>query len=220
MYRCRVSNRVVVDDPQHPDPGLAELYASLSDAEDLEPWLGWCERAEGEVLYLGVGAGRLAVPIAGHGVTLVGVDSHPGMLERLAERAPGIERHLARIEDLDLGRAFELVIAPSNILVDETRLARAAAHVAAHGRLGVELMNPHWLAAGGGGSVRVLSFGPERCRLEVDYPGGFTHRAEVPMVWPGEIEDFLAGAGLQLVVMRGSAEDLESSPTFTVLARR
>jgi SAM-dependent methyltransferase len=210
----------VVDDPQHPDPGLAELYASLPDAEDLEPWLSWCQRAEGEVLYLGAGAGRLAVPLAAHGVLLVAVDSHPGMLERLAGRAPGIERHQERIEDLDLGRAFELVMAPSNILVDETRLARAARHVAPHGRLGFELMNPHWLAGGGGGNVRVLFFQPERCRLEVDYPGGFTHRAEVRLVWPGEIEDFLAGSDLSLVVMRGSAEDLESSPTFTVLARR
>ena len=210
----------MVDDPQHPDPGLAELYAGLPDADELEPWLGWCERAEGEVLYLGVGAGRLAVPLAAHGVLLVGVDSHPGMLERLAARAPRIERHQARIENLDLGRAFELVIAPSNILVDEARLDRAARHLAPHGRLGFELMNPHWLAGGGGGSVRVLSFQPERCRLEVDYPGGYTHRAELPLVWPGEIEDFLAGSGLRLVVMRGSAEDLESSPTFTVLARR
>jgi len=63
--------RLVRDDPEHPDPGFAELYASLADAADLEPWLGWCRAAAGPVLYLGVGAGRPAVPLAASGIELV-----------------------------------------------------------------------------------------------------------------------------------------------------
>ncbi len=82
--------RLVRDDPDRPDPGLAELYASLPDAVELEPWLGWCREAD-RVLYLGVGAGRLAVPLVRAGVRLVGVDAHPGMIAHLQRRLPDLE---------------------------------------------------------------------------------------------------------------------------------
>jgi Methyltransferase domain len=209
----------VRDDPERPDPGFAELYGSLPDATDLEPWLSWCREAAGAVLYLGVGAGRLAVPLVESGVELVGVDAHPGMLERLAPRAPGMELVHARIEELDLGRAFGLVIAPSNILTTAARLAGGARHVLPGGRLGFELMNPHWLAAGGAGGVRVAGIDGARARLEVDYGPDYVQEADVDLVWPEEIEGFLAGAGLTLEVMRGSTDDLETSSTFHVLAR-
>ena len=119
---------MVRDDPLDPDPGFAELYASFPDATDLEPWLGWCREAEGPVLYLGVGAGRLAVPLVAAGVDLVGVDAHPGMLDRLRGRLPAVDLVLARIEDLDLGGRFPLVIGPSGILGEPDCLAVAARH--------------------------------------------------------------------------------------------
>lgn len=207
----------VRDEPERPDQGFAELYASLPDATDLEPWLGWCRKAGGAVLYLGIGAGRLAVPLLRQGVRLVGVDAHPGMLERVRDRAPEIELVQARIEDLRLGRRFELVLAPSNILCTADRLAGAGRHVARGGRLAFELMNPYWLSAGAEG-VRVLAMDHAACRIEIDYPGGFTQEADVPLVWPEEIEDFLAPCGLTLRHMGGSGDDLETSPTFLVLA--
>src|SRR5688500_19962569 len=43
------------------------------------------------VLELGVGTGRLAIPLAERGVDVVGVDSSPAMLERLASK-PGADR--------------------------------------------------------------------------------------------------------------------------------
>lgn len=131
--------RTVRDDPENPDPGFAELYAQLPDATDLFPWLDWASAVAGPVLYLGIGAGRLAVPLAAAGVQLVGVDAHPGMLAVSQARFPGIELHRATLEALDLGRSFDLVIVPSNILCTAERLKRAARHTAAGGRLGFEL---------------------------------------------------------------------------------
>ena len=206
------------DDPEHPDPGLAELYASFPDATDLEPWLSWALEAPGPVLYLGIGTGRLAVPLLARGIRLVGVDAHPGMLERLRLRAPDLPLVQARIEDLELRRRFPLVIAPSNILVNATRLAGAARHVAPRGQLGFELMNPHWLGAGAGGGVRLLSMTGGLAHVEVEYGEGFVQEAEVPLVWPEQIEDFLASAGLVLWRMAGSGDGMKSSSTFTVLA--
>jgi trans-aconitate methyltransferase len=133
--------RIVWDDSLEPDPGFAQLYASLPDATDLEPWLRWCRSVSGPVLYLGVGAGRLAVPLRAAGVQLVGVDAHPGMLAHLAARLPGVELVAARVEELELGRRFELVMAPSGILFTAARLAGAARHAAR--LVGLELANPH-----------------------------------------------------------------------------
>src|ERR1700730_13684827 len=106
----------VRDDPSNPDKGFAQLYAQLPDATALWPWLELAQAAAPPLLYLGIGTGRLAVPLHAAGIELVGVDSHPGMLERLRRRLPGMELTQSRIEDLSLGRQFSLVIVPSNIL--------------------------------------------------------------------------------------------------------
>lgn len=211
--------RMVRDDPLDPDPGFAELYASFPDATDLEPWLGWCRDAAGPVLYLGVGAGRLAVPLAAAGTRLVGVDAHPGMLERLRPRLPDAELVLSRIEDLDLGRRFPLVMGPSSILGDATRLRVAGRH--SSDRVAMELTNPHWLMEVRHPRVRVLSATDECAEIEVDYPGRWTHRAMVALCWPERIESLLGTAGLTLDVMRGRDPDadLHESPTYLVLAR-
>jgi len=212
--------RMVRDDPNDPDPGFAELYATFPDARGLEPWLGWCRAAAGPVLYLGIGAGRLAVPLAAAGVELVGVDSHPGMLERLRARLPDVELVHSRIEDLDLGgRRFPLVIGPSSILTDPARLTAAARHCS--GRVAFELMNPHWLLAAEHPTVRVLESTADRFEIEIDYAGGWTHRSAGRPRWPEDIEPFLAGAGLRLELMRGQDQDadLGDSPTYFVVAR-
>jgi SAM-dependent methyltransferase len=211
----------VRDDPEHPDPGFAELYGTLEDATELEPWLGWAEEAEPPVLYLGVGAGRLAAPLAKRGIRLVAVDAHPGMLERLAGRRLPIELVESRIEDLDLlPRRFDLAIAPSNILYSQARLRGAARHLREGGRLALELANPHWLFAGPPGGVKVIELTRERAWIEVDYPGGYRQQASFELVWPEEVEDWLAEAGLELLAMRGGGEGLEDSPSFFVLSRR
>jgi hypothetical protein len=214
--------RLVRDDPRAPDEGFAELYASLPDATDLEPWLTWSRRAAPPVLYLGVGAGRLAGPLVGAGVELVGVDSHPGMLARVRSRLPSTKLVRARAEELDLGRRFDLVIAPSNLLTTRTRLEAAARHSSRW--VGLELMNPHWLAAGAGGGERVhlLRMDEQRAEIEIDYPGGWRQHADVPLVWPEVVEALLEEAGLQLDVIKGSGDegDLAESSSYLVLARK
>src|ERR1700716_1867578 len=160
---------IVRDDPSIPDEGFAELYAQLPDATDLWPWLELAQGATPPVLYLGIGSGRLAVPLHAAGIELVGVDSHPGMLDQLRRRLPQTELIQSRIEDLEIGRHFDLVIAPSNILYAVERLRRAADHLAAAGAVAFELANPHWLRAGGGDGVRVRAFDGNGARLEVEY---------------------------------------------------
>jgi trans-aconitate methyltransferase len=214
---------IVRDDPSSPDEGFAELYAQLPDASDLSPWLELAQAAAPPVLYLGIGTGRLAVPLHAAGIELVGVDSHPGMLSRARRRLPNTELVHSRIEDLDLGRRFSLVIVPSNILDTVERLRRASAHLADDGLLAAELTNPHWLQAGAGKGVRVTAFDGNQARVEVEYsvPGGqrYLQKGEVHLVWPDEVDRWLASSGLSLRRMfAGDEGDLISSPTFFVVA--
>jgi hypothetical protein len=175
------------------------------------------------VLYLGIGAGRLAVPLSNAGIELVGVDAHPGMLEHLAKRLPRTHLTRSRIEDLDLKRQFDLVMVPSNILYTLERLRGAAAQVAAGGRLAIELANPHWLKAGAGDGVRVVTLDGDGARVEIDYQAGdrsYRQVADISLVWPEEIDHWLPGAGLSLERMFGKPDaDLLSSPTYYVIAR-
>jgi trans-aconitate methyltransferase len=217
---------VVRDDPLNPDPAFAGLYARLPDVTDLWPWLELAQAATPPVLYLGIGAGRIAVPLRNAGIELVGVDSHPGMLARLRERLPAMELIESRVEFLKLARAFDLVIAPSNILFLVERLRAAARHLSSDGVLAIELTNPHWLRAGAGDGVRVLSLDGNQARLDVDYQladGSIvTQRADIALVWPEEVESWLAvGAGLRLQRLFGQRDaELVESPSFYVVAGR
>src|SRR5919201_5504443 len=101
-------------------------------------------------------------------------------------------------------------MAPSHVRSTKPALAGAARHLARAGRLAVELMNPHWLEAARDGRVRVSEFGRERAEIEVDYSSGHTHVDTVELVWPEEIEEWLAAAGLRLVMLHARG-DLASS---------
>ncbi len=95
----------------------------------------------GRVLELGVGTGRLAVPLAehcsrgGHCAEVVGVDASPAMLARLADRDPGhtVTAHLVDMAtDLPAG-PFSLVFVAYNTLfnlVSEAAQASCLALVA------------------------------------------------------------------------------------------
>jgi SAM-dependent methyltransferase len=160
------------------------------------------------------------------GIELIGVDSHPGMLERLRARLPDTELVQSRIETLNLGRRFDLIIVPSNILCFVERLRSAANHLAPDGSLAFELTNPYWLQAGASSGVRVEAFDHNGARFEVDYrlPDGrtVTQQAEIPLVWPDQVEGWLIlGAGLKLRRMFGRPDaEVETAPSFYVVAGR
>jgi hypothetical protein len=143
------------------------------------------------------------------------------MLASLRARAPDLELVEGRIEDIDLGRTFALVVAPSHVLCTPARLLGAARHVGARGRVLLELPNPHWLRTSPEG-VRVLALRHDEAELEVPYPTGDTQVAVQPLVWPEEVEEFLRPAGLLLTRLWGSDDEggLDASPAFYVLATR
>src|SRR5947207_11328626 len=68
---------------------IAELYDpwSASVIEDVAFYLEEARRSGGPIVELGVGTGRIAVPIAADGIRVIGIDSSRAMLDVCARRA-------------------------------------------------------------------------------------------------------------------------------------
>ena len=92
------------------DP-IASLYDrwNTSVVEDIDFYTEEARLSGGPVLELGVGTGRIAVPIARAGVPVIGVDSSAPMLDLCRERAR--EAGVAELVDLRLGDLREPPVA-------------------------------------------------------------------------------------------------------------
>lgn len=71
----------------------------------------------GSVLDAGCGTGRVGIEMAARGYDVVGVDLDPAMLDTARRNAPEVEWHLADLLDIDLGRRFDLVALPGNVMI-------------------------------------------------------------------------------------------------------
>jgi SAM-dependent methyltransferase len=82
---------------------IARLYDpwSLSVREDVDFYVGLARETGGPVVELGVGTGRIAVPTAAAGISVIGIDSSRGMLEVCGEAAA--LAGVAHLVDLRLG---------------------------------------------------------------------------------------------------------------------
>jgi len=149
------------------DERLAALYDL--DARFDDPGIDWfrglARMTGGPVLELGVGSGRVAVPLAKDGHEVVGIDRSAAMLKR-AEQYARRSRVSMRLVEADmrsfsLDRAFALITIPFNtflMLTPEDRwscLARCREHLTPTGRLAIDVYQPDPnIIAGLDGAVR------------------------------------------------------------------
>lgn len=147
-----------------PDPAtgaaLARLYDLdlLDDPGDLDLWLALAGRADGPILELAAGTGRLAVALAEAGHHVTAVDLDPAMLGRARARAAAAELADDRIEfvEADLlglrlpgaGRHAMAFIALNSLMLLASRAAQReafrtmAAHLAPGGLAVVDVWLP------------------------------------------------------------------------------
>ncbi len=94
-----------------PYDAIARLYDpwSVSVTEDVEFYVDEARAAGGPIVELGVGTGRIAVPIAAQGIRVIGVDSSEGMLDVCREQAE--LAGVAELLDLRLGDLREPPVA-------------------------------------------------------------------------------------------------------------
>jgi SAM-dependent methyltransferase len=102
---------------------IARLYDpwSRSVVEDVAFYVDEAVRSGGPVLELGVGTGRIAVPIAAAGVEIVGVDLSEGMLAVARERAElagvAVDLRLGDMREPPVEGTFPLVAVPFRSLL-------------------------------------------------------------------------------------------------------
>ena len=122
---------------------IAELYDpwSRSVTEDIDFYVEEALRAREPVVELGVGTGRIAIPVARAGRHVIGVDASPGMLEvcrREAERsgvADRVDLRLGDVREPPVDERVELVLVPFRAYLhmpddaERVRALRAARHL-------------------------------------------------------------------------------------------
>lgn len=125
--------------------------------DDLPFYLESAKSARTPVLEIGAGSGRLTIPLARGGVSLVAVDISPAMLailkSRLEREPDAVQRRVEIVEAdarrFDLARQFDLLVVPfytfNYFLTREDQtsaLRRFAAHLTERGRALIDVFIP------------------------------------------------------------------------------
>jgi SAM-dependent methyltransferase len=147
---------------QHdPYSAFAEFYDHVvpyRTRRDVDFFVARASEADGPVLEIGCGTGRILIPAARAGAEVAGVDISPAMLaicrEKLAREPDSVRQRVLLLENadmrqLEIGRAFALITLPfrgfQHLLTPEdqlTALARINDHLRPDGRLIVDIFNP------------------------------------------------------------------------------
>lgn len=177
-----------------------------------------------KVLELGVGTGRLALPLARHGLDVVGVDASAAMLRQLRAKQDGTRVALVQADMADpaLQGRFGLVLIAYNTLFNlpdrssQQRCLRSAARLLAPtGRLVIEAFVPPDHDHPGGPAFEHRSTGPDNVviivswhhpetttivgyHIEVTAHGTRTRPWLVNYISPSELDAMAHEAGLTL----------------------
>lgn len=125
--------------------------------DDIPFWLDLAAQADGSVLELGCGTGRVLLPLANAGNQVYGLDNDRDMLRFLANRLTPVSQSLVHLIQADMSQfhfatAFGLIILPCNTLSTLTpaalrkMLVCAFEHLRPEGIFAASLPNPQVLA--------------------------------------------------------------------------
>ena len=146
-------------------------YAVKPDLTDLPFYLDLAKKADGPVLEIGCGTGRVLLPIARQGIQIHGVDNSLPMLnilkKHLTQESPALRQivrlHRGDMRHLRLNRKYPLVIMPFRPLQhmrtvdDQVRaLASAAFHLQSHGIFAFDVFFPKFEKLSGGIGEEIL----------------------------------------------------------------
>jgi SAM-dependent methyltransferase len=125
--------------------------------DDIPFWLDLAAQADGSVLELGCGTGRVLLPLANAGNQVYGLDNDRDMLRFLANRLTPVSQSLVHLIQADMSQfhfatAFGLIILPCNTLSAlppaalRAMLACVFNHLGSDGVFAASLPNPQLLA--------------------------------------------------------------------------
>ena len=180
------------------------------------------QAGDGPVLELGIGTGRIALPLAARGVSVRGIDLSEAMVAMLRAK-PGGDAIGVTIADFATAKvegAFSLVYLVANTIMNLTTqdeqvacFENAAAHLRPGGRFLVEVVVPGWQRLPPGERFQVFDVSPTHLgfdEIDVVTQASFSHhywiedgRVEVSSppfryVWPAELDLMARIAGMSL----------------------
>ena len=147
---------------------VADLYDSYVATDlDIPFFLTEAQAADGDILELMCGTGRVTIPLLQRGLKITCVDYSPKMLDKFREKIQDTDLEVELIEadvkKLDLGRKFSLIYIPFHAFQeilgeDEQReaLSRIREHLADDGIFICTLQNPKIRLQNCDGQLRVL----------------------------------------------------------------
>ena len=136
--------------------GLTAVWHDVECAAytaDLDVWRELAAGADGPILDLGCGTGRVALDLAARGHEVTGLDSDPALVAalrvRARERDLPVEAMPGDARSFDLGRTFALVISPMQVVQllggpdgRRSMFATVRRHLDAGGTFAAALANP------------------------------------------------------------------------------
>jgi len=136
----------------------ASFYDEVHDyIEDIPLYEEYARAAGGLVLECGVGTGRVAIPLAKAGISIIGIDANESMLaiarEKLAKQPPDVRGRVklvkADMRNFKLEERFSLCVIPFNTFLhmltvedQEATLKAVHGHLLPRGLLIISVFNP------------------------------------------------------------------------------
>ena len=178
----------------------------------------------GRALELGIGTGRVALPLAERGVTVQGIDASQAMVDRLRAKPGGdaIPVTIGDFAEFQVDSRFELIFVVCNTLFGLATqdaqvqcFQRVAEHLAACGTFLIEAFVPDPARFVGGGNLSVTGIEPDLVTLDVARHDAANQRVysqhlllteagtrlypvQLRYAWPSELDLMARLAGLRL----------------------
>lgn len=178
----------------------------------------------GRALELGIGTGRIALPLSARGIEVHGIDGSPAMVSKLRAKPGGeaLPVTMGNFADVDVEGEFSLIFIVYNtffaLLTQEEQVRcfrNVAGHLAAGGGFLLEAFVPDLTHFSGGQSVRATTVTSDRVSLKVSQHDAVRQRVksqhvvivnnevrtfpvEVRYAWPSELDLMAQLAGLRL----------------------
>jgi hypothetical protein len=179
---------------------------------------------DGRALELAIGTGRLALPLAGRGVPVDGIDVSVAMIARLRAKPGGdaIQVTMGNFADVGVEARYRLIFLAFNtffaLLSQEEQIrcfTNVAEHLDGHGMFLLEAFVPDLARFDRGQRISALDVGADRVRLDVSCHDAFNQRVDSSHIvlteegvklypvslryaWPTELDLMARLAGLQL----------------------
>jgi SAM-dependent methyltransferase len=200
-----------------------ELYGALQDVQPMVTLLAELAN-KGRALELGIGTGRLAIPLAGRGVKVEAIDASERMVAKMREKPVGehIQVTIGDFADVGVNGKFSLIFVTFNTFFalltqdDQVRCFRnVATHLERAGVFLVEAFVPDVTRFVRGQNLQTNTITPDHVMLDasrhdsalqrvssqhvhITEDGVRLYPVELRYVWPSEMDLMAQLAGLRL----------------------